>query len=95
MKCPRCGAEAPPDAWNCGTCRINLYWATQHYEGLAGIREEQGLPAVTSSPPFLIDAHKGAMDARAARGGQVDNSVRAAARKRMRRAQALPDTADP
>ena len=49
MKCPRCGAENSDDEWNCVSCRINLYWATQHYDGLAEIRERQGLPESASA----------------------------------------------
>ena len=85
MKCPKCGADTPDDEWNCASCRINLYWATQHYDGLAEIRDDLGLPEQAPSPSFLIKAHKDAMDDRAARGGQVENKVRAAARKVMRR----------
>jgi hypothetical protein len=87
MRCPRCATEAPDDAWNCPSCRINLYWATQHYEGLAEIRDGLGLPASASSPLFLIKAHTDAMDDRARRGGIVENKVRATARKVMRRKQ--------
>jgi hypothetical protein len=92
MKCPKCSAETPDDEWNCTCCRINLYWATQHYDGLAEIREGLGLPESTSSPSFLIKAHKGAMDYRADRGGNAENKVRAAARKVMRRKRVSSDS---
>jgi hypothetical protein len=85
MKCPQCGAETPDDEWNCVSCRVNLYWAVQHYEGLAEVRERQGLPGSPSSPTFLIKAHKDAMDDRAERGGRVVHKVRAVARMVMRR----------
>ena len=88
MKCPRCGAENSDEEWNCVSCRINLYWATHHYDGLAEIRERQGLPESASSPEFLIKAHTDAMTDRAARGEPVENKVRAAARKLMRRKSA-------
>ena len=88
MKCPRCGAENSDDEWNCVSCRINLYWADQHFEGLAEIRERQGLPESALSPAFLIKAHADAMADRAARGEPVENKVRAAARKLMRRKSA-------
>jgi hypothetical protein len=91
MECPRCGAENSDDAWNCVSCRINLYWATQHYEGLAEIRERQGLPGSASSPAFLVKAHADAMADRAQRGEPPENKVRAAARKLMRRKAAPPD----
>jgi hypothetical protein len=92
MRCPNCGAETPDGEWNCSSCRINLYWATQHYDGLAEIREGQGRPESASSPPFLIKAHKDAMEDRAERGGQAENKVRAAARKVMARKQASSDS---
>jgi hypothetical protein len=85
MQCPQCGAETPDDDWNCVSCRINLYWASQHYEGLAEIRERQGLPGDAASPPFLVKAHQEAMDDRAQRGGRVEHKVRSVARKVMRR----------
>jgi hypothetical protein len=93
MNCPNCGAETRDEEWNCISCRINLYWAVQHYEGLANVRERQGLPASPSSPSFLVKAHKDAMDDRAARGLPLENKVRAVARKVMRRKLAPPDTA--
>ena len=65
MRCPQCGAETPDDEWNCVSCRINLYWASQHYQRLLEIRERQGLPSSPSSAPFLVKAHKDAMDDRA------------------------------
>ncbi|MDQ1430861.1 MAG: hypothetical protein QOF40_1463 [Actinomycetota bacterium] len=93
MKCPKCGAENPDEEWNCGSCRINLYWATQHYEGLAEIREGLGLPERAPSPSFLIKTHHDVMADRAARGGPTENKVRATARKVMRRKQQESDTA--
>lgn len=93
MKCPKCGAKAPDDAWNCPRCRINLYWVTQHYEGLSDLRERQGVPVTASSPAFLLKAHKDVMDERAQHGGLVENKVRAVARKVMRRSVAPPDSA--
>lgn len=91
MKCPQCGEETPDEEWNCRSCRINLYWAVQHYERLAQIRERQGRPATASSPPFLVKAHKDAMAERPQE--PADNKVRAAARKVMRRKSAPPDPA--
>ena len=81
MECPQCKAANPDDAWNCGSCRVNLYWAVQHYEDLAAIREGRGLPTTPSSASFLIKAHKDAMTDRAERFTVVDNRVRTAARK--------------
>lgn len=91
MKCPQCGAETPDEEWNCISCRMNLYWATQHYEDLARIRQRQGPPAAT--PPFLLRAHVSAMDERADHGGKVEHKVRQIARRAMR--SAARDPADP
>lgn len=93
MKCPKCGTDNPDEAWNCISCRINLYWVTQHYDGLAGIRERHGLPETVRSPSFLVKAHKDAMDDRAVRGGNIENKVRSLARKVMRRSLERKDPA--
>ena len=84
MKCPHCGADTPSDEWNCVSCRINLYWASQHHDGLADIRARQGLGEDVPTPAFLVKVHKQVMDDRAARGQNVDNKVRVAARRAMR-----------
>ena len=84
MTCPQCGAETPDEEWNCASCRINVYWASQHYEELARIRQEHGLRPGTSTPPFLINTHRNAMDDRASRGGRVEHKVREIARLVMR-----------
>ncbi len=85
MECPQCGAETPDDEWNCVSCRINLYWASRHYDELAKIREQQGLDATAGTPPFLVRTHRTAMDDRAGRGGQAEHPVRQIARRLMRR----------
>jgi hypothetical protein len=85
MKCPQCGAETPDDEWNCVSCRINVYWASKHYEGLAEIRERQGLAAAPSSPTFLVKVHREVMDDRSESGGREEHRVRRAARRFMRR----------
>jgi hypothetical protein len=64
---------------------MNVYWASQHYEDLAGIRRKQGLSAGAPTPPFLVEAHSRAMDERAERGGRVEHKVRQIARRAMRR----------
>ena len=84
MRCPQCGAETPEDEWNCVRCRINIYWASQHYEALAAIRRQQGLAADAATPHFLIEAHQGAMTERAGRGGKAEHKVRQIARRAMR-----------
>jgi hypothetical protein len=85
MQCPQCGAETPDEEWNCVSCRMNVYWASQHYADLARLRHQQGLPATGDTPSFLLKAHQSAMDERAARGGRVEHRVRQIARQAMRR----------
>ncbi len=85
MKCPQCGAETPDEEWNCVSCRINVYWASQHYEDLARIRQQQGQGAAASTPGFLKETHQNAMDDRAGRGGRAEHRVRKIARLLMRR----------
>jgi hypothetical protein len=83
MRCPQCGADTPEEEWNCVSCRINLYWAHQHFAELAHIRERQGLTTRASTPAFLLTSHQREMGARARRGGQ-ENKVRMIARRVMR-----------
>ncbi|HVM67838.1 MAG TPA: hypothetical protein VMU14_23385 [Acidimicrobiales bacterium] len=85
MDCPQCGSEISEGEWNCPVCRINVYWATQHYEELAQIRAQRGLDATNSSPSFLVKSHKQAMGERPNAG--VVHRVRAVARKAMGRDQ--------
>jgi len=84
MRCPQCGAETPDTEWNCVSCRMNVYWATQHYGDLARIREQQGLSESAPTPPFLIQVHERAMGERADRGGRVEHKVRQIARRAIR-----------
>ena len=89
MNCPQCGADTPDEEWNCVSCRMNVYWASQHYENLAGIRQRQGdTPAQT--PSFLLQAHVSAMSERAERGGKVEHKVRQIARRAMSAAAREP-----
>src|SRR5260370_36091435 len=69
MKCPQCGAETPDEEWNCVSCRMNVYWASQHYDDLVGIRQRHGLRADADTPPFLLQVHASATEQRAERGG--------------------------
>ena len=85
MLCPQCGAETPDEEWNCISCRMNVYWASQHYRDLAGIRQRQGLRAAADTPPFLLRVHESAMTERADLGGKVEHKVRQIARRAMRR----------
>jgi hypothetical protein len=63
---------------------MNVYWASQHYADLARLRRQQGLPAASETPSFLLRAHMAAMNERAARGGRVEHKVRKIARQAMR-----------
>ena len=84
MKCPNCGELTPDEEWNCPSCRINVYWASQHYDALAAIRSQQGLRVPASTPPFLLEAHEAAMTERADHGGREEHRVRQIARRAMR-----------
>lgn len=83
MKCPQCAAQTPDDEWNCVSCRMNLYWASQHYDDLARIRQGQGLRDSPETPPFLLVTHAAVMQERAARGGKAEHRVRQIARRAM------------
>jgi hypothetical protein len=85
MRCPQCGAETPDEEWNCVACRMNVYWASQHFATLADVRRQQGLSESAPTPPFLVQVQKAAMDERADRGGRVEHKVRQIARRAMRR----------
>jgi hypothetical protein len=84
MQCPQCRTETSDLEWNCQSCRINMYWAVRHYEDLARIRQDQGLPAGAATPTFLIGTHASAMEQRAGRGGRAEHRVRKVARFFMR-----------
>jgi hypothetical protein len=84
MQCPQCGSETPDEEWNCPSCRMNVYWASQHYEDLARIRRQQGLRTAAATPSFLLQAHERAMMERVDRGGRVEHKVRQIARLAMR-----------
>jgi hypothetical protein len=84
MRCPQCGADTPDEEWNCVSCRINLYWAHQHFAELAYIREQQGLQTRASTPAFLITSHQREMSERARHGRRLENKVRMLARRVMR-----------
>jgi hypothetical protein len=85
MRCPQCGAATPESEWNCVSCRMNLYWASQHYEQLAHIRRRQGVFEAADTPPFLRRVHELEMSERADRGGRAENKVRQIARRAMGR----------
>lgn len=53
--CPQCGTINEDAVKNCSGCRVNLYWAFQHYEELAVLRQANRLLPGVQSAPFLID----------------------------------------
>jgi len=57
-ECPQCGTINENDNKNCRGCCINLYWAFQHYEELAAIREAGELTIRPETPSFLIETSK-------------------------------------
>ena len=56
--CPQCGTMNDSNAKNCRACRVNLYWAFQHYDELAALREAAQLTASPQTPPFLVDTSR-------------------------------------
>ena len=95
MRCPQCGAETPDEEWNCVSCRMNVYWASQHYDELADIRRDQGVSETADTPPFLTQAHEIAMTERADKGGLVEHKVRQIARQAMRQKACGSETLSP
>ena len=56
--CPQCGTMNEDDSKNCKGCRINLYWAFQHYDELVAIREANKLSPRPETLPFLVETSK-------------------------------------
>jgi hypothetical protein len=54
-ECPKCRTVNEDDAKNCRECRINLYWAFQHYEELIAIRQANQLASHQETATFLLD----------------------------------------
>lgn len=54
IECPQCGTTNEEAAKNCSVCRINLYWAVQHYQELAAIRTASQLDPAPETPAFLV-----------------------------------------
>jgi hypothetical protein len=46
------------DVKNCNGCRVNMYWAYQHYDELAALRVANQLPARPQTASFLVDTSK-------------------------------------
>lgn len=57
-ECPQCGTMNEDDVKNCKGCRVNMYWASQHYAELAALREANKLPLRPNSASFLVDTSK-------------------------------------
>lgn len=58
IECLQCGTINEDDVKNCKGCRINMYWAFQHYEELAAIRQVNRLVDRSETPSFLIETSK-------------------------------------
>ncbi len=56
IECPQCGKMNEEDVKNCNGCRVNMYWAFQHFEELVAIREANKSVPRPETPPFLIEA---------------------------------------
>lgn len=56
--CPQCETMNEDDAKNCKNCRVNLYWAFQHYDELAHLREANKLTPRPQSADFLVTTSK-------------------------------------
>ena len=57
-ECPQCGTMNDDDVKNCQGCRINMYWAVQHYDELAALRQANQLPPSPQSASFLVETSK-------------------------------------
>jgi hypothetical protein len=57
-ECPQCGSMNDDDTKNCSSCRVNLYWAFQHYEELAALRQANNLAPKPESASFLVETSK-------------------------------------
>jgi hypothetical protein len=57
-ECPQCGTANEDDVKNCKGCRINMYWAFQHYEELASIRQANRLATRPQTAAFLAETSK-------------------------------------
>ncbi|MEO6890259.1 MAG: hypothetical protein ABI324_14855 [Ktedonobacteraceae bacterium] len=57
-ECPQCGAMNEDDVKNCQGCRVNMYWAVQHYQELATLRQANRLPPRPESAAFLVETSK-------------------------------------
>src|SRR5262249_14281406 len=52
--CPQCGTPNADEVKNCQGCRVNLYWAFQHFEELAALRAAASMAPRPQTPAFLL-----------------------------------------
>jgi hypothetical protein len=57
-ECPQCGTMNEDDIKNCKSCRVNMYWAYQHFDELAALRQQRGMAARPQTASFLVDTSK-------------------------------------
>jgi len=57
-ECPQCGTMNDDDIKNCKSCRVNMYWAYQHFDELASLRKSRGMAARPQTASFLVDTSK-------------------------------------
>jgi hypothetical protein len=57
-ECPQCASMNDDDVKNCQVCRVNMYWAFQHYEELAEIRARNRLAMRPQTASFLIETSR-------------------------------------
>ena len=57
-ECPQCGTINEDDVKNCKGCRVNMYWAFQHYAELAALREASTLPPQPETASFLVETSR-------------------------------------
>lgn len=57
-ECPQCGTMNEDDVKNCSGCRVNMYWAFQHYDELAAIRKANSLMPRPETSYFLVETSK-------------------------------------
>ncbi|WP_126550111.1 hypothetical protein [Dictyobacter kobayashii] len=56
--CPRCQTHNMLEAKNCQQCRVNLYWAHQHYAELATLRQDHQLAPNAPTASFLLETSR-------------------------------------
>ena len=58
IECPQCGIPNEDAVKNCQGFRVNLYWAFQHYEELAALRQTNRIAPRPGTPAFLLETSK-------------------------------------